>query len=102
MPPEVFTSIYQPPSSDGSGSDRQNLLKATQLLKEAGWAIKIKSWSTPKPASLSPFELMLLSGSNFQYVLPFRHNLQRLGIDMQIREVDASRTRAVCANAIST
>ena len=37
------------------------------------------------------FELMLLSGSNFQYVLPFRHNLQRLGIEMQIREVDASQ-----------
>ena len=34
---------------------------------------------------------MLLSGSNFQYVLPFRHNLQRLGIDMAIREIDASQ-----------
>ncbi len=34
---------------------------------------------------------MLLSGSNFQYVLPFRHNLQRLGIEMQIREIDASQ-----------
>ncbi|SQI43646.1 Oligopeptide-binding protein AppA precursor [Serratia plymuthica] len=40
VPPEVFTSIYQPPSSDGSGSDRQNLLKATQLLKQAGWEVK--------------------------------------------------------------
>jgi microcin C transport system substrate-binding protein len=34
---------------------------------------------------------MLLSGSNFQYVLPFQHNLKRLGIDMQIREVDVSQ-----------
>ena len=91
MPPEV-TSIYQPPSSDGSGNDRQNLLKATQLLKEAGWVVKNQKLVNAKTGQPFTFELMLLSGSsNFQYVLPFRHNLQRLGIEMQIREVDASQ-----------
>lgn len=102
MPPEVFTSIYQPPSSDGSGNDRQNLLKATQLLKEAGWVVKNQKLVNAKTGQPFTFELMLLSGSNFQYVLPFRHNLQRLGIEMQIREVDACNIRAACANAIST
>ncbi|MDF8317170.1 ABC transporter substrate-binding protein [Serratia nevei] len=82
VPPEVFTSIYQPPSSDGSGNDRQNLLKATQLLKEAGWVVKNQKLVNAKTGQPFTFELMLLSGSNFQYVLPFRHNLQRLGIDM--------------------
>ncbi len=91
VPPEVFTSIYQPPSSDGSGNDRQNLLKATQLLKEAGWVVKNQKLVNAKTGQPFTFELMLLSGSNFQYVLPFRHNLQRLGIEMQIREVDASQ-----------
>lgn len=91
IPPEVFTSIYQPPSSDGSGNDRQNLLKATQLLKEAGWVVKNQKLVNAKTGQPFTFELMLLSGSNFQYVLPFRHNLQRLGIEMQIREVDASQ-----------
>lgn len=47
------------------------------------------------------FELMLLSGSNFQYVLPFRHNLQRLGIDMAIRGSTPRNIRAACANATS-
>ena len=87
----MFTSIYQPPSSDGSGNDRQNLLKATQLLKEAGWVVKNQKLVNAKTGQPFTFELMLLSGSNFQYVLPFRHNLQRLGIEMQIREVDASQ-----------
>ena len=91
IPPEVFTSIYQPPSSDGSGNDRQNLLKATQLLKEAGWVVKNQKLVNAKTGQPFTFELMLLSGSNFQYVLPFRHNLQRLGIEMQIREIDASQ-----------
>jgi len=37
IPPEVFTDIYQPPISDGSGYDRKNLIKAMALLKQAGW-----------------------------------------------------------------
>ncbi|ANS43873.1 extracellular solute-binding protein [Serratia inhibens] len=91
VPPEVFTSIYQPPSSDGSGNDRQNLLKATQLLKQAGWEVKNQQLVDSKTGKPFTFELMLLSGSNFQYVLPFQHNLKRLGIEMQIREIDVTQ-----------
>ncbi|HFK7184737.1 TPA: extracellular solute-binding protein [Serratia odorifera] len=96
VPPEVFTTIYQPPTSDGSGNDRQNLLKATQLLKDAGWQVKDQRLVNGKTGQPLVFELLLLSGSNFQYVLPFQHNLQRLGITMEIREIDASQyTRRV-------
>ena len=91
VPAEVFTSIYQPPSSDGSGNDRQNLLKATQLLNQAGWEVKNQRLVNSKTGQPFSFELMLLSGSNFQYVLPLQHNLKRLGIDMQIREIDISQ-----------
>lgn len=91
VPEEVFTTIYQPPSSDGSGNDRENLLKATELLQQAGWEVKNQQLINSKTGKPFTFELMLLSGSNFQYVLPFQHNLKRLGIDMQIREVDSSQ-----------
>lgn len=37
------------------------------------------------------FELLLPSSANSQYVLPFQHNLQRLGITMSIRQVDNSQ-----------
>ncbi|WP_422529055.1 extracellular solute-binding protein [Serratia fonticola] len=91
VPAEVFTSIYQPPTSDGSGNDRANLLKATELLKQAGWEVKNQQLVNSKTGKPFTFELMLPSGSNFQYVLPFQHNLKRLGIDMQIREIDISQ-----------
>lgn len=91
VPEEVFTSIYQPPTTDGSGSDRENLLKATELLKQAGWEVKNQQLVNSKTGQPFTFELMLLSGSNFQYVLPFQHNLKRLGIDMKIREIDMSQ-----------
>lgn len=37
------------------------------------------------------FELLLPSGSSDRWVLPFQHNLQRLGIVMDIRQVDNSQ-----------
>jgi microcin C transport system substrate-binding protein len=40
---------------------------------------------TGKPLS---FELLLSSGGNDQWVLPFKQNLARLGITMNIRQVD--------------
>ncbi len=32
LPPEVFTSVYQPPRSRGDGSDRTNLLQRMRCL----------------------------------------------------------------------
>jgi microcin C transport system substrate-binding protein len=37
------------------------------------------------------FELLMPAGSNDRWVLPFQHNLQRLGIVMDIRQVDNSQ-----------
>ena len=91
VPAEVFTTLYQPPRSDGSGNDRTNLLKATALLKEAGWEVKNQVLVNSKTGKPLTFELLLPAGGNAQYVLPFQHNLQRLGIQMSIREVDNSQ-----------
>ncbi|WP_285130247.1 extracellular solute-binding protein [Leclercia adecarboxylata] len=91
IPAEVFTRVFRPPVSGGDGYDRNNLLKASQLLDEAGWEIKNKqrvNKQTGKPLS---FELLLASGGNNQWVLPFQHNLERLGITMNIRQVDNSQ-----------
>ena len=91
VPPEVFTTRFQPPVSKGDGFDRNNLLKASQLLDEAGWVIRNKqrvNKQTGKPLS---FELLLASGGNNQWVLPFQHNLARLGITLNIRQVDNSQ-----------
>ncbi|WP_213989724.1 extracellular solute-binding protein [Sodalis sp. dw_96] len=91
IPPEVFTDIYHPPVSDGSGYDRKNLLKALALLKEAGWELKNQQLVNSKTGKPFQFEMMLMSGGNSQYILPFQHNLQRLGIALQIREVDSAQ-----------
>ena len=90
IPDEVFTQRYQPPVSDGSGYDRTSLLKALALLKQAGWQLKNQQLVN---AAGQPFrfELLVRSGSNIAWVLPFQHNLKRLGITIDIRQVDSSQ-----------
>lgn len=91
LPPEVFSQIYHPPVSKGDGYDRENLLKADELLKDAGWELKGQqriNTVTGKPLN---FELLISAASNSQWILPFQHNLQRLGITMTIRQVDNSQ-----------
>lgn len=88
VPPEVFTTVFQPPASNGDGYDRDNLLKASKLLDEAGWHLKNQKRVDAKTGKPLSFELLLSSGGNDQWVLPFKHNLERLGITMNIRQVD--------------
>ena len=91
LPPEVFTSIYNPPKSNGNGFDRENLLKAMTLLKEAGWELKDQKLINVETGKPFTFELLIGATGNTQWVLPFQHNLQRLGITMEIRQVDNSQ-----------
>ncbi|HDT2961333.1 ABC transporter substrate-binding protein [Enterobacter hormaechei subsp. xiangfangensis] len=91
LPPEVFTRVFEPPKSDGNGFDRDNLLKASNLLDDAGWVLKNRqrvNVQTGKPLS---FELLIASGANDQWVLPFKKKLARLGVTMNIRQVDMAQ-----------
>lgn len=76
VPAEVFGPSYQPPSSDGSGYDRQNWLKALKLLEEAGWELKDQKLVNRQTGRPFTFELLLPSAGNSQYVLPFQQSLK--------------------------
>ncbi|PWC17389.1 extracellular solute-binding protein [Brenneria corticis] len=91
VPPEVFGPRYQPPSSDGSGYDRGNWLKALALLKEAGWELKNQRLVNRQSGKPFTFELLLPSAGNSQYVLPFQQNLKKLGITMTVRNIDSAQ-----------
>jgi len=90
-PDDVINKIYQPPTTNGSGYDRNKLLQALELLKQAGWELKNQKLVNVKTGKPMRFELMLRSGGNDQWVLPFQHNLARLGITMDVRQVDSSQ-----------
>ena len=91
LPPEVFEKAYQPPKTDGSGNIRNNIRIALRLLKQAGWEIKGKQLVNKKTGAPFKFEI-LLDTPNFERIaLPFKKNLARLGIEMNIRVVDTAQ-----------
>ncbi len=91
LPPEVFTKVYEPPSTNGTGWPRENLRRAFALLEEAGWVVRdmrLVNAETGRPMS---FEILLVSPAFERIVLPFVRNLGRLGIDARVRLVDQSQ-----------
>ncbi|HUG76167.1 MAG TPA: extracellular solute-binding protein [Burkholderiales bacterium] len=91
IPDEVFTREYRPPSTDGSGWPRENLRRAFELLREAGWVVRDLKLVNEKSGAPFNFEILLV-GSGFERIaLPYVRNLRRLGIDARVRVVDSSQ-----------
>jgi microcin C transport system substrate-binding protein len=92
IPEEVFTIAYQPPVTDGSGNVREQARKAIALLKQAGWEIKDGKMTNKDGKKLS-FELLLNDAAFERLSLPYKQNLERIGVDMSVRTVDTSQYR---------
>jgi microcin C transport system substrate-binding protein len=90
LPEEVFTQVYDPPRTDGSGRIRKNLGKAVKLLQEAGWTIG-KDRRLVKDGKSFDFEILLISPAFERISLPFTKNLERLGIKANVRTVDTAQ-----------
>ena len=91
IPEEVFSKVYEPPSTDGSGNVRSNLGKALGLLKANGYQISENRLISPVTSKPVSFEILLVSPAFERIVTPFARNLKRLGIDTSVRTVDQSQ-----------
>jgi microcin C transport system substrate-binding protein len=93
VPDEVFKEPFVPPVSDGSGQDRALLRKAQQLLQEA--ALPVKNGKRLLPSGEVFTVEFLLDEPSFQpHHATFIKNLGVLGIDANIRLIDAVQFRA--------
>lgn len=90
LPPEVFSQEFKLPVSDGSGIIREQNRRAYQLLTEAGYRIDNDKMTGPDGKPLV-FEFLNYQPNLERVILPFKRNLASLGIDLQIRRVDASQ-----------
>src|ERR1700722_14392178 len=87
--PDVLDGTYAPPSTDGSGRDRDTLGRALALMREAGYELAgtaLKSRATGQPLR---FEIMVTTKDQERLALAFAQNLKRAGIEARIRMVDA-------------
>lgn len=78
---------WQYPRSDGSGFNRQNLLTARMLLLNAGYRYHNGRLLDPQGRAIR-LEFLIHQDGLQRTLMPFVRNLKRLGIDIQIRQVD--------------
>ena len=91
IPKDVYIREFKPPKTDGSGFIRKELSQATKLLKESGWKIKEGKLFKEDTQEYFKFEILLVSPAFERIVLPFKKNLEKLGIEANIRTVDSSQ-----------
>lgn len=91
LPERIFNQVYQVSATDGSGWPRENLLKADEMLKQAGWVIRDMQRVHADTGEIFQFEILLVSQAFERIVLPMVRNLERLGIQARIRLVDQAQ-----------
>ena len=91
LPPRVFTTAYEPPVSNDDAQFRANLRRALELLQEAGWTFRDRKLVNAKTGEPFRFELLIDQPTWERISLPFARNLERLGIEMQVRTVDSAQ-----------
>lgn len=91
LPPKLFTEPYNNPTTDGSGYARHNLIRAQQLLNDAGWVMKDGKRTNAKTGEAMTIEFLMTQRTFERVVGIMRTNLKKLGIDSTFRYVDASQ-----------
>ena len=91
LPKDIFLKEFIPPLTDGSGFMRKELQKASKLLKNAGWVLIDGKLKNKKSNTKFEFEILLVSPAFERIVLPFKDNLQKLGIDVTVRTIDSAQ-----------
>jgi microcin C transport system substrate-binding protein len=91
LPPALFTEPYTNPTTDASGSARDNLLKAQALLNDAGWIMKDGQRVNRETGEVLDVEFMMSQRTFEKVIGGMIRNLKRLGIRGTFRYVDDSQ-----------
>ena len=90
LPAALFTEAYKLPVTDGSGNNRDQLRRALDLLRQAGWQIKDRKLVDESGRPMS-FTVLLSDPSLERPTLPYTESLKKLGIDARVRTVDPAQ-----------
>ncbi|KGK42359.1 hypothetical protein LH51_08025, partial [Nitrincola sp. A-D6] len=90
LPEAVFTQVYRAPQTDGDGNIRTQTRKGLHLLAEAGWTLD-QGILRNKQGQPFRFEILIFQNNLERLISPFTRNLERMGIQANIRVVDISQ-----------
>lgn len=86
---EVFTTPYWNPVGGNPTANRDNLLEAMGLLEAAGFAVRDFRLVDVRTGQPLQIEFLLPAPTYERFVLRYQESLERLGIDVTVRVVDA-------------
>ncbi|WP_296573303.1 extracellular solute-binding protein [Phreatobacter sp.] len=86
---DILDGTYQVPVSDGSGSDRTRLRQAIALFAAAGWHLEGGAMRLAATGQPFTFEFLVATRDQERLALTYQRFLQRAGIRMAVRNVDA-------------
>jgi microcin C transport system substrate-binding protein len=90
LPAELFTAPFTLPVNNASGNNRENLMKALALLKQAGWEVKERKLINQDGIPFT-FEILLDEPAFERVSLPYVQWLAHLGIEARVRTVDPAQ-----------
>ena len=91
VPAELFTQPYTNPTGGDQQKVRDNLRQALMLLRQAGWEIKNTKLVNAKSGEAMQVELLVEQPAFERIMLFYKPSLERLGIGVTVRTVDASQ-----------
>ncbi len=95
VPPEVFTTEFHNPVFAAPEDYRRHMSRAAKLLADAGWTPRDGVLTNAAGERLTA-EFLLVQPDFERLVLPYKTELERLGIKVDIRTVDSAQyTRRV-------
>ncbi len=87
LDPEVFGPVPVPPSTEAPASLRANLIKARDLLKDAGWEYRDGALRNAKGEPFT-FEILDDQSALSRIIAVYVRNLEKLGITVRQRTAD--------------
>ncbi|MDB5591279.1 MAG: transporter substrate-binding protein [Enterovirga sp.] len=91
VPEAVFTRPYSNPVGGSPEAVRTNLREALKLLGEAGYELKGRQLVAKSGGEPFRAEFIGFDQNAERYVLPYRQALERIGIALELRIVDAAQ-----------
>lgn len=91
VPDELFTKPFANPIGGSPDNVRANLREADRLLTEAGFLIKDRKRVHAQTGEKLTAEFLISSPAFERIVLPYKTQLERLGIEVTLRLVDSSQ-----------
>lgn len=90
IPDTVFTEVFTLPGDTDAEQERALLRQAHELLNAAGWEVRDGQRVNAKTGAPMTIEFLNVQGAMDRWINPLRRQLDRLGIETSLRQVDVS------------